>query len=827
MTRATHAIAVPPAVIRRAIARALVGQSRTAVARAVSVRASEPANTIHRLGEVELFPHQLDAVDQLRGVIQQHHVAVLADEVGLGKTFVALALARGYDHACVIAPAALLPMWRAALHQAADTTTSLHSLHAYSRASRAPQWSARTDLPSVPSSRVLVIIDEAHHVRTPSTRRYGAVAAAVAGCDLLLVSATPIHNRSADLRALLALTLGSQVERLNASDIAQLVVRRRQAGRTPTVRTHPPLAVPQNSEVLNALLGIPAPLPAQDGAVAGALIKLGLLRAWCSSDAALLSQLRRRIMRSEALQQAMLAGRHPTTSELRSWVLGDDDMQLGFPELLATHPVADGSVLRILERHIDALRFAVARLRAGQPADPHRIGALRELLHTHPQSSIVAFSQYAETIRAVARGLADIAGVGALTGQRAWIASGPIKRHEILEAFAPRAHGRPPPPAHQRIRVLLSTDLLAEGVNLQDANIVVHLDLPWTHALREQRVGRCARVGSLHREVEVYTLQPHRRAAAVLRLHRRLHHKAHIAARFVGVHGAQHRPSAAEATSQLRTWIASWSQEDAHPLDLTRLLAVGCPVVVVPSRTVRAIVLVRDAAELHLLEGRSATRAATHGASGDGPPVRVSRYVLSTNARRLVRLFTRLLAHEQHLRTAGTHSCTPHRPTAVQRGRDEAVALQRAAARWCARKQLSTELGERESDATPVHRRARRQLQWVMAHGTVAQQTARQRAYREALQMIAAVRGREAERALDAWVATAPARAPDQWLTHWREWPVLVQCALASTSAAAPSMRTPRARRAEICAMVLFGPCDTTNLGACHDTPSSSISTAP
>jgi superfamily II DNA or RNA helicase len=168
MTRTHHAIAVPPAVIRRAIARALVGQARADARRATHAAPLESANTVATLGEIELFPHQRGAVAQLRGVLQQHHVAVLADEVGLGKTFVALALARGYEHACVIAPAALLPMWRAALQQAADTTTSLHSLHAYSRASRAPQWSARTHHPSVPPSRILVIIDEAHHVRRPS-----------------------------------------------------------------------------------------------------------------------------------------------------------------------------------------------------------------------------------------------------------------------------------------------------------------------------------------------------------------------------------------------------------------------------------------------------------------------------------------------------------------------------------------------------------------------------------------------------------------------------------------------------------------------------------
>ena len=45
------------------------------------------------------------------------------------------------------------------------------------------------------SSRPLIIVDEAHALRNPSTTRYRHVAAAVAGCHVLLISATPLHNR--------------------------------------------------------------------------------------------------------------------------------------------------------------------------------------------------------------------------------------------------------------------------------------------------------------------------------------------------------------------------------------------------------------------------------------------------------------------------------------------------------------------------------------------------------------------------------------------------------------------------------------------------------
>src|SRR5207344_2385706 len=98
--------------------------------------------------------------------------------------------------------------------------------------------------------------------------------------------------------------------------------------------------------------GLPAPLPAHDGAVAGALVRLGLLRAWCSSDAALTHALRRRILRGEALRHALEGGRHPTTAELRGWLVGDHEVQLAFPELMAGHAPETGPLLEVLTRHL-------------------------------------------------------------------------------------------------------------------------------------------------------------------------------------------------------------------------------------------------------------------------------------------------------------------------------------------------------------------------------------------------------------------------------------------------------------------------------------------
>jgi hypothetical protein len=73
---------------------------------------------------------------------------------------------------------------------------------------------------------------------------------------------------------------------------------------------------------------------------------------------------------------------------------------------------------------------------------------------------------------------------------------------------------------------LLATDLVSEGLDLQDADAVVHYDVPWTPLRLEQRVGRIARLGSPHRRAEVFWFAPARTLERRLQLERRILEKA-------------------------------------------------------------------------------------------------------------------------------------------------------------------------------------------------------------------------------------------------------------------------------------------------------------
>lgn len=532
------------------------GAVRAAIARAVLPNApsTSPDEAPIALGRVTLRPHQAEAVRRLRGIVTLYGGALLADAVGLGKTYVALALAREAERPLVVAPAALHDMWRRAL----AATGVRARLLSFETLSRRPDAATEPTPGSVamrsPPPFDLVLVDEAHHVRNPATRRYRALARLAFGARVLLLSATPIHNHAGDLQALFALFLGARALALGDNEIAVLVVRRdrsalrdvegtaEDADRLPLVDAPTLLALPTGEALADAILALPPAVPPSDGSDGGALLAHALVRQWASSDAALRAALRRRLARAHAIRLSLDRGVYPSRSELRAWSSHGLDQQLAFAELLAppsTSPPATTDCDRLRDavgQHERAVRALLAEVN-GADADDARAMGLADVCERHAGQRVVAFASYAETVATLFHRLRHRVRAAALTAGGALVAGGPLSRREALARFAPVGSGARPPHESDRIDLLLTTDLLSEGVDLRDASVVVHLDLPWTPARLEQRVGRVARLGARHRRVTVYAFAPPASADAVLRIERRLRDKLRVAGRAVGLAG--------------------------------------------------------------------------------------------------------------------------------------------------------------------------------------------------------------------------------------------------------------------------------------------------
>ncbi|MBW8768938.1 MAG: DEAD/DEAH box helicase, partial [Gemmatimonadetes bacterium] len=534
---------------------------------------------------------------------------LLADDVGTGKTYVALATARHWTRALVVVPASLRPTWEQAMRRAAvSCATTTHE--ALSRG-------------STPAGAFDgIVVDESHRFR-PASNRHAALARLASQTPLLLLSATPLQNRTRELAALVALFIGEAAYALDAAALTRWIVR----ATADVDRALPAVAPPRwvqpevnDGDVLEALLALPSPPRAADAGDGGALLVLSLVRAWASSRAALLATIRRRRRSLVALEQCHAEGRVPTTRELASWQ-GGDAVQLGFPTMLAatlTDRAAAAEHARAIGAERLALDAVVRAIDCTPDTDAARVRALSDVRSRHGDVAILAFSELASTVRAYFAAMRAERGVAMLTADEARIASGRLSRAELLARFAPRAQGAPTPHPRERITLLLATDLLSEGVNLQDAAVVVHLDLPWNPARLAQRLGRVRRPGGAA-EVASYLMAPPARSALLLRAELRLRDKLAQAERTIGrgldvlpalsadaahamaataPHSAQSTGSPlaiAELRGELHMLLARW-REHAHaviPSELCKCRSLDCIVTAVRS-SVRGWVAVLD-----------------------------------------------------------------------------------------------------------------------------------------------------------------------------------------------------------------------------------------
>ncbi len=148
-----------------------------------------------------------------------------------------------------------------------------------------------------------------------------------------------------------------------------------------------------------------------------------------------------------------------------------------------------------------------------------KLAALVKLLtDKHPQDKVLVFTQFADTVYYLERelrnrGIARLAGV---TGDAenptafAWRFS-PVSNDK-------RSHVTP----DQELRVLIATDVLSEGQNLQDCSVVVNFDLPWAIIRLIQRAGRVDRIGQRAENILCHSFLPADGVERIIRLRSRV-----------------------------------------------------------------------------------------------------------------------------------------------------------------------------------------------------------------------------------------------------------------------------------------------------------------
>lgn len=575
----------------------------------------------------ELLDFQAAAVKIAARIVMQKGGAMIGDVVGLGKTLVGTAVARLLQEeqsfeTLVVCPKNLVDMWESYLHEY-EVRGKVESLSMVHR-----------NLPDARRYR-LVIIDEAHNLRSDRRRDHGVLRSYIADNDsrVLLLTATPYNKELGDLAAQLSLfirpdaDLGvrpeeaiaevgaanfellceGQTSNLGAfkrseylkdwqSLMSQYLVRRTRRfvednyalqdddGRRflefgtgkrfyfpkrtaiPVDRNltaDDPASLMASDETLDSIRDLMLPryrlgnylddkfAPSEEGEarlvddlenssrgnLAG-FTRVTMFKRLSSSGPAFLATLRRHRLRNlvaahaldnglpvpvGAVDNSLWAAEVDTDPEDNDEA-GDETSMFdsveepaasAYEKLRAKDPRAirwarpemfRPNLLEDLRHDTEVITEMLERFGIWDADRDQKTAALERLLvERYPYDKVLIFTEAADTANYVyeemlRRGVAD---VGVVTGD----SENPTA---LAQRFSPESNsvGSGGSPGVDELRVLVSTDVLSEGQNLQDAHIVVNYDLPWAIVKLVQRAGRVDRIGQNSPVVLVYSLLP-------------------------------------------------------------------------------------------------------------------------------------------------------------------------------------------------------------------------------------------------------------------------------------------------------------------------------
>jgi hypothetical protein len=623
-------------------------------------------------GTIHLTTFQRDGLWRARRILHDRRGVLIADEVGLGKTYLAgklieEAAIERRQRVLVVAPATLRDGPWARFASDFNLPIEIRSFEELITDRRLNPDATDHVLRQDPGEYALVVIDEAHNARNPATLRAEALRRLLAGRyrkDLVLLTATPVNNSLWDLYYLLVLFLRNDAAfadlgipsmrdhfaramALNPDDLSPehlfdildaAAVRRtrpfvKRFYPTDTVRidgrnipiTFPTPRVRRVTYDLDVVLpgfldrfavaldvddtSVPDPaanpgvltlaryapsrygpggVQAREVQLAG-LLRSGLLKRFESSPYAFARTCEKMADSHDAFLGLLETGKIATGKALSEWAATDSDDPDEIDEYLGAHieELEDASSydrdrLRAHATHDrDLLRAFAAEADGVTRNDDPTLEALVEALaeiakqavlegigedDVRDKRKVLIFTYFADTVDWIQEHLIDIVDgddrLAAYRGRIASLTGSEGNKRDVLWGFAPATTDAPEP--EDRYDIVVTTDVLAEGVNLQQARHIINYDLPWNPMRLVQRHGRIDRIGSRHTEVFLRCVFPDRRLDDLLGLEERLHRKIKQAAAALGVGEILPGSATADVTfAETREEIERLRAEDA------------------------------------------------------------------------------------------------------------------------------------------------------------------------------------------------------------------------------------------------------------------------
>ena len=428
------------------------------------------------IANVDRMPHQEAVARQV--LTKMRGRAVLADEVGLGKTIEAglvikeLTLRGLARRILILCPATLREQWKSEMEEKFelpfDVAYSGHEVASQDRLVLSLHLGVRNLDKLIAQPWDIVVVDEAHRAAGSGALKSRTLISQLSqqARYVLLLTATPVQNDLLELYRLVEMmrpgTLGTS-RSFKSRFMVQSDPRK-----------------PQHPEDLRRL-------------VSSAMIRT--TRAQAGID-----RVKRRTrdvpVRLSTQEQELYV---IATQLLRTTMTaqGDGMRRQHLARRLATSPYAMGTTALRMAKQVDSPTAARVLEEVGHRAMDIRssrresvaVDITKEWIDEHGR--VLMFTQHTDTVQALLRRFGEEGIVAApFHGGMATTA-----RAQSVERFR-----------RGEAQVLLSTDAGAEGQNLQFCNCVLNYDLPWNPMRIEQRIGRVDRLTQIRDEVHVANL---------------------------------------------------------------------------------------------------------------------------------------------------------------------------------------------------------------------------------------------------------------------------------------------------------------------------------
>lgn len=512
----------------------------------------------------DLTYFQRVAVNKAISILNKYNGVIIADSVGLGKTYIGISLLKQYynssEKILIICPASLYNMW---MNECSKNSLKVEI--------KTQEDIGRNGLDKEFMKDIkYILIDETHNFRNDSSERFKELINHTANKKIIELTATPINNSIMDLYNIMSMFLkGDEFkDKLGVKDIKEymkdysnnkdkvnsiineiMIRRSRQFIKSkyfaeetlnlndiefkfPTRKIYSinySLSKTYGDEALDEVFAkleiLNLPIIKRDNInedkilTAKCLIKIIFLKRMESSIESFRLSIERQKDYCEFILKCISEGFIVYKKDV--FKIDEDDFDNKFKISLDDY---SGDIIELIKELKEDYKIleSILQILEGKLLNDNKVKVLVNILNSELRNKkILIFTQYKDTAIYLYNKLKDN-----IEDLNIEVIDGSNKgsKQDIIKRFAPKANNSDII-NNNEIDILVSTDVLSEGQNLQDSDTIINYDLPWNPVRIIQREGRIDRITTEHDYINLYNFMPDKDLEKLLNLVDKLNKK--------------------------------------------------------------------------------------------------------------------------------------------------------------------------------------------------------------------------------------------------------------------------------------------------------------